>query len=589
MRIWHNIVAMNASRQYNIVGKRKAKHIEKLSSGYCINRAADDAAGLSISEKMRRQARGLMKGVENAQDGVSLCHVADGALDEVTGMLQRMNELSVKAANDTNSAADRSFIQTEIDQLLSEIDRISDTTTFNEQNLFGGSSETAAINAISTVAYSASGITPYAASVTCGDFTVTGGTEGVDFKYANNTLTVLTGTAITVSGTTSGNRIFVNSGVNANITLSNVNINVGSGAAFQIADNSKGKVTITLAGNNTLKSGRDCAGLQKNGNASSGTLRITGSGTLTAQGGFNAAGIGSSHFNHANNIVISGGKITAKGGMFGAGIGGSGGGGNAGNITITGGTVTATGGDNAAGIGGGSDYYNQNGNGENITITGGTVTATGGNNAAGIGGGTAGKGGNITIKGGIVTVTGGGNGADHIGSGQKGPSTSADAKRLGGIITEGGVTTNYGGNTGGGEGGFSTGQTKQWWIHSGVEPGDGILLTIGRMNTKILGMDGLDVTTVEGASGAIEMIKGAIVQVSAIRSEIGAQQNRLEHTINNENNIVENTMAAESRIRDTDIAEEVVEFSITNILAQAGGAMLAQAKTSSQDVLSLLQ
>ncbi len=610
MVIRHNLAAANAGRQYNIVGKRKAKNMEKLSSGYCINRAADDAAGLSISEKMRRQIRGLSQGVENTQDGVSLCQVADGALNEVHDMIHRLEELSVQSANGTNSEGDREMIQQEVHQILTEINRISDTTTFNEQNLFGGAAaEEAAIyaaqNHAGTPAKAAkvSSLMTYgigasrAAGTVCGDFTVSGGTLGTDYTFSGGVLTIKSGAAVIIQNTNPAsattNRIEVASGVSANITLAGVNIDVSSrnnNAALKIADNSTGNITVTLAGgsSNKLKSGRECAGLQKNSNASSGTLRITGSGTLTVQGGYNAAGIGSSHFNHTSNIVISGGTVTAKGGQYGAGIGGSGGGGSASNITITGGTVTAAGGFNGAGIGGGSDYYNNDGNGENITITGGTVTATGGTNGAGIGGGTAGRGGNITITGGTITVTGGGNGADHIGSGKKGPSTSMDVKRLGGIITEGGVTTDYGGGTTGGGSG-STAGSKRWWIQCGSEPGVGMFVEIDAMNTNLLGLSGLNVTTVEGADDAMDSVGGALAYVSAMRSKIGAQQNRLEHTIANESNIVENITAAESCIRDADMAEEMVAFSIADIFAQAGAAMLAQANTAGQGALSLLQ
>jgi len=134
----HNLSAMNTQRQFGINTRNKAKSIEKLSSGYRINRAADDAAGLAISEKMRRQIRGLSQGIENTQDGISLCQVADGALAEVDDMLHRITELSVKSANGTNSAIDRQYIQKEIQQLLTEIDRVGDTTTFNEQPVFKG-------------------------------------------------------------------------------------------------------------------------------------------------------------------------------------------------------------------------------------------------------------------------------------------------------------------------------------------------------------------------------------------------------------------------------------------------------------------
>ena len=138
MVISHNLMAMNASRQYNITGNAKKKSVEKLSSGYKINRAADDAAGLSISEKMRRQIRGLNRGTLNTEDGISMCQVADGALAEVHKMLDRLTELSVQSANGTNSEEDRQAIQAEVNEILSEIDRISDTTDFNEQLIFQG-------------------------------------------------------------------------------------------------------------------------------------------------------------------------------------------------------------------------------------------------------------------------------------------------------------------------------------------------------------------------------------------------------------------------------------------------------------------
>ncbi len=139
MVVQHNLSAMNTSRQLNGVTSSLSKSTEKLSSGYRINRAADDAAGLSISEKMRSQIRGLNKASDNAQDGISLIQVAEGALNETHSILQRMNELATQAANDTNTSSDRKAIQQEVDQLTSEIDRIRSTTQFNTQNLLDGS------------------------------------------------------------------------------------------------------------------------------------------------------------------------------------------------------------------------------------------------------------------------------------------------------------------------------------------------------------------------------------------------------------------------------------------------------------------
>ena len=139
MVVQHNLRAMNSNRMLGITSSAQSKSTEKLSSGYKVNRAADDAAGLAISEKMRRQIRGLTQASLNAQDGISAVQTAEGALNEVHDMLQRMNELAVKAANGTNQSEDQSYIQSEVDALVDEIDRVSTTTTFNERNLLDGS------------------------------------------------------------------------------------------------------------------------------------------------------------------------------------------------------------------------------------------------------------------------------------------------------------------------------------------------------------------------------------------------------------------------------------------------------------------
>lgn len=139
MVVQHNLTSMNANRQLGITTSAQAKSTEKLSSGYRINRAGDDAAGLSISEKMRSQVRGLDKASSNAQDGVSLIQTAEGALNETHSILQRMNELATQAANDTNTSTDRAAVQAEVDALVEEIDRIKDTTQFNTMNLLNGS------------------------------------------------------------------------------------------------------------------------------------------------------------------------------------------------------------------------------------------------------------------------------------------------------------------------------------------------------------------------------------------------------------------------------------------------------------------
>ena len=138
MVVQHNLTAMNSNRMLGITAGAQAKSTEKLSSGYKINRAADDAAGLAISEKMRRQIKGLTQASANAQDGISCVQTAEGALAEVHDMLQRMNTLAIQASNDTMTSVDRGYLDSEVQALVSEIDRVASTTTFNEQNLLDG-------------------------------------------------------------------------------------------------------------------------------------------------------------------------------------------------------------------------------------------------------------------------------------------------------------------------------------------------------------------------------------------------------------------------------------------------------------------
>lgn len=343
MRIQHNLQSMNAYRNYSGNASVLNKHLEKLSSGYQINRSADDAAGLAISEKMRFQITGLNQGVKNAKDGISLCQTAEGALQEVHELLRRMKELSIQAANGTYDGLDRGEIQKEIDQTVSEIDRISEASNFNGRQLFnGGSAATGAGGATGTpetpdvpdVPEPDPPEEPETTTVTCGDFTITtAGKAGIDYSFEDGVLTIFTEQAITIKNTDgvdrTSNRIVIKKDVNANITLSGVNINSDSEAAFEIEEGSTGDVTLALEGNNMLKSGRSYAGLQKNGGADTGKLVIQGNGQLTAAGGLDAAGIGGGSGKSGSNIIIESGTVNAVGGEEsntsrggGAGIGG---------------------------------------------------------------------------------------------------------------------------------------------------------------------------------------------------------------------------------------------------------------------------
>lgn len=183
MVVQHNLTAMNSNRMLGLTQSSQAKSTEKLSSGYKINRAADDAAGLSISEKMRKQIRGLTQASANAEDGISTVQTAEGALNEVQDMLQRMNELAVKASNGTNSENDRTYIQNEIDQLTTEIDRVAETTKFNETYLLKGDKD-----AVKGYSYTYGTETAAAATFATGkDVTATGANTNAQLKVATAT------------------------------------------------------------------------------------------------------------------------------------------------------------------------------------------------------------------------------------------------------------------------------------------------------------------------------------------------------------------------------------------------------------------
>ena len=387
MVVQHNLQAMNSNRMLGVTTSSQAKVTEKLSSGYKINRAADDAAGLSISEKMRKQIRGLDQASANAQDGISSVQTAEGALGEVHDMLQRMNELAVQAANGTNSTSDRTAIQNEIKQLTTEIDRVAETTKFNETYLLKGDAK----GSVKTVY-----MQPHDA---------------------------------------------------------------GLKGSMGAVDESNHKVTFKLD-----------------------SIAVS------------------------DKIMIGGKEYTYV---------------------------------NAA------DKDASAGKLEKSEIEAKIIEELGKANSIG----TSAK----------VTVTGG------IDNGFE--------------ITLGSQTVQ---------------KALSFNLHVGADADmtNKIGVSIETMNSAYLGVKGLDVVGTDGlgtqATYAIDAIADAIQKVSDQRSALGAVQNRLEHTIKNLDNVVENTTAAESQIRDTDMASTMVEYTKNNILQQAGQSMLAQANQSTQGVLSLL-
>ena len=467
MVVQHNLSAMNANRMLGITTGSLAKSTEKLSSGYKVNRAADDAAGLSISEKMRKQIRGLDQASANAEDGISAVQTAEGALTEVHDMLQRMNELAVKAANGTMSTDDRQTVQDEVDQLLTEIDRVAETTKFNETYLLKGDSNTV--------------------------------TKKVDAKDAG-----IDGTL--AQGATKGT-----------FTM----------AKLKLADTiSIGGVEYTIGGTpENVKTS-----IKQSGLIAGSVINLDGvMYTVAGQEGSNA-----------EKNILSLDEISKKVQDDSVAI-------------FNGKTHTAI-----------TDKKKLDGTATQDGIDDNTPTII---NEA-----TAYK----KVQDALLL-------ANNIGVDTPATVGAAADKKMNGKdyktfeIRKGSVNVK---------------ETLNFALHVGADAdmNNKINVDIDAMNTAGLGIKGLNVKDSSGASAtyAIDSIADAIAKVSAQRSSLGAIQNRLEHTINNLDNVVENTTAAESQIRDTDMAEEMVKYSKNNILQQAGQSMLAQANQANQGVLSLL-
>ncbi len=494
MVVQHNLRAMNANRMLGITTGVLSKSSEKLSSGYKINRAADDAAGLAISEKMRKQIRGLTQASSNAEDGISAVQTAEGALTEVHDMLQRMNELAVKAANGTNALSDRQTIQDEVSQLLTEIDRVAETTKFNEIYLLKGDEdevthylEAKDAGIEGQLFSSATEATFTMNALQFGDTITIGGTEyqigrrsdGPDSGKAfltdmiNNKASVSAGELITIDGTQY--TVVENGSADEN---ADKNILSRDELVKKVADQS----TVVYKGKtyHVMKDGtKDSAG---NVTGADGTDDINGS-VITA--------------------TVAYAKIQQELGLANS-IGAK----EGGNADVTEGALKED----------GSKYTNA----ELLTLK---------------------KDEKVSF---------------HFTKGQ-----------------------------------YDVREALNFSVHVGADADmtNKIGIQIDALDTKGLGINGLNVADSTGASAtyAIDSIAEAIAHVSKQRSMIGAIQNRLEHTINNLDNVVENTTSAESQIRDTDMATEMVKYSNANILQQAGQSMLAQSNQANQGVLSLLQ
>lgn len=423
MRIQHNIAALNSYRQLGSNNTSVSKNLEKLSSGYRINRAGDDAAGLAISEKMRAQITGLETASKNANDGISLVQTAEGALTEVHSMLNRMVELATQSANGTyQDNVDRENLTKEVDSLKSEIDRISEGTNFNGINLLDGSLGKTTGKPATMV--------------------------GVGSTVGDSIVTKASGASLAVDNTATSP--------------------ADESQEVKIVDSGSGKITVTVT------------------NHADGSAKTT---------------------------VIDLAEVT-----------------------------TRTNGTDAGKALGSTDKLKS---GETASID---LTSVG-----------LGK----------IEITG----TD---------ATGADAANLAGGLT------NIAGK-GQAPSGATVGSGLALQIGDSGDDFNNLTVSVGSMSSKALGLDTVDVSTQSGAKAAIKTIKDAINTVSSTRGDLGALQNRLEHTINNLGVTTENMSAAESRIRDVDMAKEMMNYTKNNILVQSSQAMLAQANQLPQGVLQLLK
>ena len=474
MIVQHNITAMNANRMLGLTTGSLSKSTEKLSSGYRINRAADDAAGPTISEKMRKQIRGLDQASTNAEDGVSAVQTAEGALTEVHSMLQRMNELAVQASNGTNSTSDRQAIQDEISQLNTEIDRVAETTKFNETYLLKGGDGTKEV-------------------------TMNGHDAGLKGSLADGATKATF--SIEAGALDAGKKI----------TIGGKEYTIGAeakdGQALVTAqEKTGGKITV---------------------NGKNYTYNDTDSKWLDSEGNDAKVGNGA----NAGEIKIADGDKVSDGSK---------------TLTVM---VDAKKADGTAGK-------------DKIDDTDSSV---------------------ITADKAIELMQAELEAANKIGVDDPASVTVSKPTYDKTKATEFEIT----------KGTAKVADRLSFNLHVGSDADmtNKIGVNIETMNSAYLGIKGLNVADDSGnaATYAIDAIADAVAKVSEQRSALGAVQNRLEHTIDNLDNVVENTTSAESRIRDTDMAEEMVNYSKNSILQQAGQSMLAQANQANQGVLSLLQ
>jgi len=552
MVVQHNLKAMNANRMLNINTNASARSTEKLSSGYRVNRAADDAAGLAISEKMRKQIRGLTQGSRNAEDGISAVQTAEGALAEVQDMLQRMNELCVQAANGTNSITDRKYIQDEIDQLVTEMDRISETTKFNETYLLKGD-DTQPENLVHTFNYikgdeidqtgqskvvNSSGAkvkvdyngtdnvyvvnaASISASTVNNPMSADVVSKGSDFtKYCDD------GTKVGASSSITALKLSAHYAVFKNTKLDPDALEIQTGTKNLVSKDNKDAYIYDVKTKNVIhvKAGEDLSAYVEEIAGEKGKYTMKEQYRLLYNANDKATAVANTSLGYpaaADKLepkdligAVSENKLYNKDGVEVSGMGLY-------------------------------KYFNENGDY---------------------------KGGLFADKDATLKIT-----------------EQKEVKGKTASLYFGGYISNLS---------EKVVAPLTFNVHAGSDSDltNRISATIDTMSAAGLGVNKLKSTSIgivdetgDNAREAIDVVGEALKIVSTQRSILGAVQNRLEHTISNLDNVVENTTAAESAIRDTDMAEEMVKFSNNQVLMQAGQSILAQANQANQGVLSLLQ
>ncbi len=580
MRIQHNIAAMNAYRNYNINTSAVSKNLEKLSSGYKINRAGDDAAGLAISEKMRAQITGLDAATKNVKDGISLVKTAEGAMQEVQDMLNRMVSLATQSANGTyDNEVDRDNLQKEVDQLQSEINRIADSANFNGIKLLDGSldagvdtvSLSGATNAIDTVINDGqlAGKTP------------TAGKYSVDFSQATITASELgEGTAIFKLAEDQGAIATLKIGKGESLSgadlaeaikegLEKSNAFKNGALEMMDAEGNKTKFNLSVDGSKLVLEMTEPPKVAFDTKLDAAFEAVDGTVTLSVTG-------------EQIQVTPEVEAVPEVGRAYGQA-----------SFTLTAdkikdGAAVKIGNETYIFCVGENSKYKGLKNAIDMTDAEGDVAlaaqrlaqAAKDNESFYVG---------ANLNDGVVTVTekegavdysknnlAGTDGKSEVNG--SGGDQDADLDDWAGLVEFGTARIT---NTAKG-----TALTLQ--IGDTSDSYNQLKVSIGDIHTSALSIDKISIATQKGAADAVNVIKDAINQVSSIRGTLGATQNRLEHTQNNLSVMKENIQDAESTIRDTDVAEEMMAYTKNNILVQSAQAMLAQANQIPQGVLQLL-